>query len=126
MGREWPCRPPATRPPPCAQDVATTLAAYFSGHQGSFWMLRDASDHQQHQQQPLQHEEEGGGSGGEAPPPGTASAAGRLPLVPRLRRAHWERCMAAMCLASGLTGGCVGGVGWGGVGWGGVGGWVGV
>ncbi len=26
-----------------------------------------------------------------------------LPLIPRLRRAHWERCMAAMCIAVELS-----------------------
>lgn len=34
----------------------------------------------------------------------TCAGANLLPLVPRLRRAHWERCMAAMCIAAEATG----------------------
>ena len=41
--------------------------------------------------------------------PGLGELESVLPLIPHLRRAHWERCMAAMCTAVELSGGCGGG-----------------
>ncbi|KAL4458480.1 hypothetical protein ABPG75_013345 [Micractinium tetrahymenae] len=97
-----------------AQDVASALDRYFEQHSRSFTlMLRD----QQAAAQPFA----GGGQdsllaglptgmtgatldsvmsthGTSLPGPG-ASAEVVAPGIPRLRRAHWERCMAAMCAA---------------------------
>lgn len=56
-----------------AQDVAEVLDRYFATHTRSVWMIA------------------GGDRGG------------GLPVVPRPRRIHWERCMAAMGWGAGIT-----------------------
>lgn len=106
------------------QDVAEALERYFALHSRSFWLMRrqqtaEAGAAQLHEPSglpqglPAGSALQGGASmaallSGSVPGPGFSEElpglSGTLPLVPRLRRAHWERCMAAMCVAVELSG----------------------